>query len=77
MREPSQLDEVDDDQEMTIAKTDKLESDDDEGQDLETSSEGKSKWYIERNGSPIHIKKALKLLIPRKLISKERSCRQR
>lgn len=58
---------------MTAAKTEKLESDDDEDQDSETSTERKYKWYIERNGSPIHIKKALKLLIPREFISKELS----
>lgn len=38
-------------------------------------SQGKQKWYIERNGEMIHINKALKLLIPRELISKERSRR--
>lgn len=75
MRQPSQLDEVDDEQQMTADKTEKLESDDDEDLDSEQPSERKSKWYIERNGSPIHIKKALKLLIPREFISKERSRR--
>ena len=38
-------------------------------------SQGKQKWNIERNGEMIHINKALKLLIPRELISKERSRR--
>ena len=73
--QPSQLDEVDDEQQMTVDKTEKLESDDDEDLDSKLSSERKSKWYIERNGSPIHIRKALKLLIPREFISKERSRR--
>ena len=57
--QPSQLDEVDDKQKMTVAKTNELEPDEDEGK------EGKWKWYIERNGTQIHIKKALKMLIPR------------
>lgn len=55
---------------MTAAKTEKLESDDDEDQDSETSTERKYKWYIERNGSPIHIKKALKLLFQESLSRK-------
>jgi len=38
-------------------------------------SQGKQKWYSERNGEMIHINKALKLLIPREFISKERSRR--
>lgn len=75
LRQPSQLDEVDDEQQMTADKTEKLVSDDDEDLDSEQPKERKSKWYIERNGSPIHIKKALKLLIPREFISKERSRR--
>ena len=73
--QPSQLDEVHDEQQMTVDKTEKLESDDDEDLDSKLSGERKSKWYIDRNGSPIHIKKALKLLIPREFISKERSRR--
>ena len=74
VRQPSQLDEVDDDQQMTASKTDKQESDEDQDNSGQ-SSDRKSKWYIERNGSLIHIKKALKLLIPREFISKERSRR--
>ena len=73
--QPSQLDEVNNEQQMTADKTKKLESDDDGDLDSEQSSDRKSKWYIERNGSPIHIKKALKLLIPREFISKKRSRR--
>ena len=73
--QPSQLDEVDDEQQMTPAKTEKLGSDDDEDLDSEQPGDRKSKWYIERNGSLIHVKKALKLLIPREFISKERSRR--
>ena len=73
--QPSQLEEVDDDQQMTPAKTEKLGSDDDEDLDSEQPGDRKSKWYIERNGSLIHIKKALKLLVPREFISKERSRR--
>ena len=68
--QPSQLDEVDDEQQMTSAKTEKLGSGGDEDLDSEQPGDRKSKWYIERNGSLIHIKKALKLLI-----SKERSRR--
>ena len=76
VRQPSQLDEVDDEQQVTADKAEKLESDDDDDLDSKLSiDERKSKWYIERNGCPIHIKKALKLLIPREFISKERSCR--
>ena len=60
---------------MTSGKTDKLESDDDEDPDSEQFNDRKSKWYIEKNGSLIHLKKALKLLIPREFISKERSRR--
>ena len=73
--QPSQLDEVDDEQQMTPAKTEKLGSDDDEDLDSEQPGDRKSKWCIERNGSLIHVKKALKLLIPREFISKERSRR--
>ena len=73
--QPSQLDEVDEEQQITPAKTEKLGSDDDEDLDSEQPGDRKSKWYIERNGSLIHVKKALKLLIPREFISKERSRR--
>ena len=73
--QPSQVEEADDEQQMTPAKTEKLGSGDDEDLDSEQPGDRKSKWYIERNGSLIHIKKALKLLIPRKFISKERSRR--
>ena len=38
---------------MNVAETDELESDEDKGKDSEPS-EGKSKWYIERNGTQIH-----------------------
>lgn len=74
VRQPSQLDALDDDQQMTASKTEKLELDDDQDNSGK-SSDRKSKWYTERNGSQIHIKKALKLLIPREFISKERSRR--
>ena len=73
--QPSQVNEVDDGQEMTVAITDEPESEEDKCKDSEPSSERKSKWYIERNGTPIHIRRALKMLIPREFISKERSCR--
>ena len=59
---------------MNITETDELESDEDKGKDSEPS-EGKSKWYIERSGTQIHVKKALKMLVPREFISKERSRR--
>ena len=71
----TQLDEIYDDQEMNFSTTDIVESDEDDGRNSETSNSRKSKWYIEKDGSLIHIKRALKLLIPREFISKERSRR--
>ena len=60
---------------MNFSAIDTEVSDEDYGCNSETSNSRKSKWYIERNGSAIHVKKALKLLIPREFISKERSRR--
>ena len=71
----TQLDEIYDDQEMNFSTTDIVESDEDDGRNSETSNGRKSKWYIEKDGSLIHIKRALKLLIPREFISKERNRR--
>ena len=71
----TQLDEIYDDQEMNFSTTNIVESDEDNGRNSETSNSRKSKWYIEKDGSLIHIKRALKLLTPREFISKERSRR--
>ena len=75
VKHSTKFDESYDVQEMNFATIDTVESDEDDGYNSETSNSRKSKWYIERNGSPIHVKKVLKLLIPRELISKERSRR--
>ena len=75
VKHSTQLDEIYDDQEMNFSTTDMVESDEDDGRNSETFNSRKSKWYIEKDGSLIHIKRALKLLIPREFISKERSCR--
>ena len=75
LKHSTQLDEIYDDQEMNFSTTDIVESDEDDGRNSETSNSRKLKWYIEKDGSLIHIKRALKLLIPREFISKERSRR--
>ena len=75
VKHSTQCDEIYDDQEMNFSMTDIVESDEDDGRNSETSNSRKSKWYIEKDGSLIHIKRALKLLIPREFISKERSRR--
>ena len=75
VKHSTQCDEIYDDQEMNFSMTDIVESDEDDGRNSETSNSRKSKWYIEKDGSLIHIKRALKLLIPREFNSKERSRR--
>ena len=75
VKHSTKFDESYDVQEMNFSTIDTVESDEDDGCNSETSNSRKSKGYIERNGSPIHVKKALKLLIPREFISKERSRR--
>ena len=75
VKNSTKFDEIYDDQEVNFSTTDIVESDEDDGRNSETSNRRISKWYIEKNGALIHIKKALKLLIPREFISKERSRR--
>ena len=64
VKNSTKFDEIYDDQEMNFSTTDIVESDEDYGCNSETSNSRISKWYIEKNGALIHIKKALKLLIP-------------
>ena len=75
LKHSTQFEEIYDEQEKNFSTPDIVESDEDDGRNSETSASSKSKWYIERNGSLIHIKRALKLLIPREFISKEKSRR--
>ncbi len=51
------------------------ETEDEEEETKTTSLTKNSKWYILRNGEKIHINRALKLILPREYISKERSKR--
>ncbi|KAJ7381845.1 hypothetical protein OS493_038710 [Desmophyllum pertusum] len=69
----------------TTSNDEKKEEIDEEETDEETDEEDKTKpttqsnkklkWYLQRNGESVHINRALKLILPREYISKERSRR--
>ncbi len=65
---PDTSSEIDEELSETSSSSDSDDQDD-------TTTKSNSKWYIKKGGSDLHISRALKLLLPREYISKERSRR--